>query len=97
MYSATTRLLAVGVLLACAVIAAPVFDATLANATGAAPQSGCTQQIDVAQRLSVRPAFAREVTTEPPPRAEDDRPPTGPADDDVGHPRARRSGLGRFC
>jgi len=38
--------------LACAVIATSGSDATLANATGAAPQSGGTQQIDLAQRLA---------------------------------------------
>ena len=52
MYSVRTRGLAVSVLLACAVMATSGSDATLANATGAAPQSGGTQQIDLAQRLA---------------------------------------------
>jgi hypothetical protein len=49
MYSATTRVLAVNVLLACLVVAAPASDATLANATGG-PQAGGAQRIDLAER-----------------------------------------------
>ena len=51
MYSATTRVLAVSVLLACLVVATPASDATLANATKA-PQAGGVQRIDLAERLA---------------------------------------------
>ena len=64
MYSERKRGLAVSVLLACAALATSGSDATLANATGAAPQSGGTQQIDLAQRLAAGTlkAVNREAT-----------------------------------